>query len=82
MLGTTRSSEILNILLVITIAIILVHFIVLPVARLVLYFRNFHRLKGRPLVFLEITPTITTAKTPLATAQFCAALHGLLIGKS
>lgn len=47
-------------------------------AKVILHALNFRRLRERPLAFLEITPPSITTKTPLATAQFYTALHGLL----
>jgi hypothetical protein len=53
-------------------------FVFIPVTRLVLEIFDYRRLRNRELVYLELTPPAFSTKTPLATAQFDAALHGLL----
>jgi len=76
--GTSRFSEILNACLIIVIAVAVFIFVILPIARIVLDILDYRRLRNRKLVFLELTPPALSVKTPLATIQFCNAVHGLL----
>jgi DNA helicase HerA-like ATPase len=49
----------------------------MPIVRLILDAWDFRQLQDRKTVFLEITPPISSAKTPHATTQLFAAMHGL-----
>ena len=76
--GTSRTSEVINSVIVIFSLILVSKFIILPVSRLVLDALDFRRLRKRKLVFLELTPPSVNTKTLLATAQMVTAIHGLI----
>ena len=78
LLGTSRWSEILNIPIIVIGGSLFVWFIILPIVRVVLDILDFHRLKDRRLVFLELTPPSFSTKTPMATTQLYDTIHGLL----
>lgn len=73
----SRTSEIINSLIIAAVLFLVSRFILTPIARLILDAWDFHRLQERKAVFLEITPPASSTKTPHATTQLFAAMHGL-----
>jgi hypothetical protein len=81
-IGTSRTSEVINSLLIALGLYIIIRFILLPLARLVLDGLDFRRLRERDTVFLELTPPSSSTKSPHATEQLFAAIHGLGLTRS
>lgn len=80
--GTSHSSELLNLAVLIFVVGLVCIFVVIPIIRLVLDYLAHRRLRGRQLTFLELTPPALSTKTPYATEQLDVSLHGMLSRQS
>ena len=76
--GTSRSSQIINAVILFVILYAACIFIVLPLARLVLDALDYRRHRSTKMISLELTPPSISSKTVLATSQWYNAIHGLL----
>lgn len=77
-LGTSRTSQIINGVILFFILFAISVFIILPILRLVLDALGYRRHRNTKTISLELTPPSLSSKTVLATSQWYNAIHGLL----